>query len=150
MTFCSPFLPTAVASSRQRQEERAEGDRDASRETDKTEEGEMMRRERRDERLLTRTFASAYYFYPLPFNCCCCILSLLPLPSPPRNPCPRFFLPPSLSTEADTGRAPPAGSSEVCGGGLAVPNEVPSVRFQTSTASLAFSSAGAKWWTGRG
>lgn len=64
------------------------------------------------------------------------------------NLCPHFS--PGLSAEADTGRALPAGSSKVCGGGLAASNEVPSVRFQTSTASLAFSNGSTKWWTGRG
>ncbi|KAI4808340.1 hypothetical protein KUCAC02_000404, partial [Chaenocephalus aceratus] len=39
--------------------------------------------------------------------------------------------------------------SKVCGGGLAVSNEIPSVRFQTSTASLALSNTGTKPWRER-
>lgn len=64
------------------------------------------------------------------------------------NFCPHFSL--RLSAEADTGRALPAGSSDVCGGGLAVSNEIPLVRFQTSTASFAFSNTSTKWYMGRG
>ncbi len=54
-----------------------------------------MRRKRSDDRLLTCTFASAYYFYPVPFNCCRYILSLLPLSSPPSISA-LIFLPVSL------------------------------------------------------
>lgn len=128
----------------------SERDKDASREMDKTERKGRRDDEkgRCDERLLTCTFASAYYFYSLPFNCCCYILPVLPVSSPPTISA--LVFPSSLSAEADIGHAPPAGSSKVCGGGPAVSNEIPSVRFQTSTRSFAYSSSGTKWWTGKG
>lgn len=128
----------------------SERDKDASREMDKTERKGRRDDEkgRCDERLLTCTFASAYYFYSLPFNCCCYILPVLPVSSPPTISA--LVFPSSLSAEADIGHAPPAGSSKVCGGGPAVSNEIPSVRFQTSTRSFAYSGSGTKWWTGKG
>lgn len=55
-----------------------------------------------------------------------------------------------ISLQKPTQAAFPAGPSRVCGGGPAVSNEITSVRFQTSTASLAFNNTSTKWWTGRG
>lgn len=147
MTFCSPFPPTAVATSRQERGKKTEMHRER-RIKHSEKEGDMMRRKRSDDRSLTCTFASAYYFYPVPFNCCRYILSLLPLSSPPSISA-LIFLPVSLRKPTQA-LALPAGSTKVCGGGLAVSNEIPSVRFQTSTASLASSNTGTKWWTGRG
>ncbi len=94
MTFCSPFPPTAVATSRQERGKETETHRERWVEHSEKE-WEMMRRERSDDRLLTCTFASAYYFYPVPSNCCCYIPSLLPLSSPPSISA-LIFLPISL------------------------------------------------------
>lgn len=151
MTFCSPFPPTAVATSRRRQKERGGRDRDASREMDKTE-----WRGRRDDEKGKEWWKIAnphLCLFPLRLSPCpsttaatfplCCLFPHLPRIS-------ALILLPRLSAEADRGHALPAGSTKVCGGGLAVSNEIPSVRFQTSTASLAFSNTGTKWWTGRG
>lgn len=144
--FLPQLLPPA-GNSRRRERKRQ---RCIKRETDETERKGRRDEDKggRDERLFTCTFASAYYFYSLPFNCCCYILPVLPVSSPPTISA--LIFPSSLSAEADTGRAPPAGSSKVCGGGPAVSNEIPSVRFQTSTRSFAYSSSSTEWWTGKG
>lgn len=139
--FCSPFPPTAVATSRQK----AGGDTE---QTDKTEWGGSRDDEKEKEwwkianlHLCLLPITSI----PLPFNRCCNIslfvTSFLTLPS-----ISALILLPHLSTEVDRGHAPPEGSSEVCGGGLAVSNEITCAGFQTFSASK----VAQKWWTGRG
>lgn len=75
--FAPHFLPQLLLPAGKGR--RRKGKRQRCIERNRAKRKEMMRREKRDERLLTCTFASAYYFYSLPFNCCCYILSLLSL-----------------------------------------------------------------------
>lgn len=143
MTLCSPFPSTAVATSRQRQKEGGGAEMYLERWIKQSEEeGEIMRRERSDERLLTCTLALSYHSIPpalqLLLQRSLFVASFLTF----LNLCPHFT--PPYSAEAESGHPPPTGSSEVCGGGLAVSNEIPSVRFQTFTTSLAFSNTRTK------
>lgn len=106
------------------------------------EEGGMMRGEQSDERLLTCTFGSS----PLLLSRRCgtpssvtsspaspSISALIPLP-------PSLIFPPRQAGAALRRKA----RAQVCGSGLPPPNETPSARFQTFSASLAFSNAGSK------
>lgn len=130
LTFCSPFSPTAVATSSQL----GQGEKRKGTKTHREKWIKKTWKEKRDDEKGEKkrwTIGNLHL----------CLLLL--------SPAPQLLLLHSLiflpvSAEADTGCALPAGPSELFRGGFAASNEIPLVRFWTSTTSPAFSNTSTK------
>lgn len=132
MTFCSSFPSTSLASSPPASTDRSMGrgvgwSGDASREMEW----------RQD----IKTGLSNEWWPMMPFNYRCCILASLPISA--------LALPSLVSLwRRKHSCLPPPGSSKVRRGGLAVSNEILSVRFQTFTKPCSFHDTGTRWREG--